>query len=124
MKGKWHFTNIQDLKAAITKARQEAEEEAKMCATCIFPRGMNLSTAGQGGSQCPPREEANCPGWKRTWKEVAEVVADVEANYPHVRQVYISGGYDGADSIRSRWVDDNYDPWVSSWGVTIWEREG
>ena len=123
MSGKWHFSNIKDLKAAMSAARQEAEKEAKQSSPLVFARAVNLSTAKKGGEQCRPRVEADCPGWKKTWKEIAEVVADVEANYPDVVQVYISGGYDGAESIQARWVDHNYEPWQSSWNITVWERE-
>lgn len=122
MTGKWHYTSIKDLRAAITTAREEAETQAKRHWHCVFARAMNLATAGHGGSPCRPREEADCPGFSRTWKEVAAVVADVEANHPHVREVYVSGGYDGAESPHARWVDGDYEPWESSWQVVIWER--
>jgi hypothetical protein len=121
--GKWHFGNIKDLKAAVTAACGQARDEARQSAVCVFARAMNLATAERGGSPCPPREEAACPGWKKTWKEIVEVVSEVEANYPNVLEVYISGGFDAADSPRARWEDGNYEPWASSWSVVVWERE-
>lgn len=123
MGGKWHFDGIKPLKAAVTAARERAEEEARRGAPCVFARAMNLATAKHDGEQCRPRVEADCPGWDRTWREVVATVADVEANHPHVAQVYISGGYDGANSPHARWVDGDYEPWESSWDVTVWERE-
>jgi hypothetical protein len=124
MSGNWHFTSIKDLKAAITAAREQAEDQARQQWTfpCFFARGMNLATSDHQGGQCSPRVAAECPVWRRTWKEVTKLVADVEANHPHVMEVYIEGGYDGADSIHARWVDGDYQPWVGSWFVTIWER--
>ncbi len=121
MSGNWHFTSIKDLKAAITAAREQAEDQARKFYPSVRDRGYRLATASCRGP-CRPREEADDVSiWRRTWAEVAKLVADVEAKHPHVMEVYISGGYDGADH-NDRWTNGEYEPSVESWIVTIWER--
>lgn len=118
----WRFENLRDLKDAVEDAREGAVREAEDCAPCAFSRGTFLATADLRGDQCSPSPEADCPGWRGTWKEIVELVNDVQANHPHVGEVYISGGYDGAESPRD-YRDDIYEPWVSSWLVSVWKRD-
>jgi hypothetical protein len=122
MSGNWHFTSISKLNDSITAARKEAEDEARKFYPSVRDRGYFLATADCRGP-CRPREEADddVSRWRRTWAEVVKLVADVEAKHPHVMKVYISGGYDGAGH-HYRWTNGEYEPWVESWNVTIWER--
>lgn len=117
----WRFENLNDLKDAVEDARKDAVREAQDCAACAFSRGTFLATADLCGDQCSPFPEADCPTWRGTWKEIAELVNDIQANHPHVGEVYISGGYDGAESPRD-YRDGVYEPWVSSWLVSVWKR--
>lgn len=123
MSGTWHFSSLKQLNEAIANERAKALKDAEGQFKCIYSRGTMLSTCKADGEQCEPAIEADPYLWKRTWKSIAELVALVLAKYPHVAQVYISGGYDGADSVRDRWEYGNYEPWVSSWQVTVWSRE-
>ena len=115
------FQNMRDLNEALKKARADARQDAQG-PKCIFARGTNLSTADKQGEQCSPRIEAECPGWNNTWKEIKDLITEVETKYPNVQEIYLSGGYDGADSPIDYHRHGNYDPWVSSWKVTVWKR--
>ena len=123
MSGTWHFSSLKQLNEAIAKQRDDALREARNQFKCVFSRGTMLSTCKSNGEQCEPAVEADPHLWKRTWKEIAELVALVLDKYPLAAEVYISGGYDGSDSVRGRWTDGNYEPWISSWEVTVWSRE-
>lgn len=112
------------LMAAVRDARSEARAEAKACNPWIRSRGTYLCTASNGGDQCAPHPEAECPTWSGRVSDVLALVAEVEAKHPHVGKVYISGGFDGADTFADLWEHDNYEPWVSAWDVTLWTREG
>lgn len=123
MLGRWHQTNIKNLKAAIKDARASAEDEAKSGHPWTRSRGTFIATIDFSRNQCRPYVEAEASTWRGTWKEITEAVRLVIDQYPNVAEVYIAGGYDGADSYNALWVDDSYEPWVSSWNVTIWTRD-
>jgi hypothetical protein len=114
--------NLGLIRDRIAVARRAAIKEAKSCGCCIFSRGTFIATSDAGG-QCMPCPEAEAMTWDGTLKEILGVVARVKANYPNVLTVYIAGGYDGADSPMAM-RDGDYDPWISSWEVIVWERDG
>lgn len=101
-------------------ARKEATESGYKV---IRSRGTFLCTADHRGDQCRPSEEAGCPKWKGTISEIHKLLYMIAKDYPNVAEVYISGGYDGGDSLRDIW-DGDYEPWISAWHLTIWKREG
>lgn len=112
--------NLTDIKAQIAAERNRAVKEARRCSKFWKSRGTFLATTGRGG-QCNPFPEADCPYWDGTLKSIYETIALVEAEYPEVEEIYISGGYDGADSLYDYRMMC-YEPWVSSWDVSIWTR--
>jgi len=118
--GKWYFNSITAIKDAVAEARAEAIKDARGY-PCVYSRGTFLATIDPDG-QCAPAPEAECPVWKGSMREINELVDEVLKDYPKVTEIYIAGGYDGADSpiAYREWGD--YDPWVSAWSVTIWER--
>jgi hypothetical protein len=122
-KGRWLFDNIRELNKAVSDARSEAEKEARQQSAWICSRGTFLATAALDGNQCSPNVEAECPTWKRTWKEIKDLVATVESDYPNVGEIYISGGYDGSDSMSNYYKYGDYEPWVSSWCIVLWTRK-
>ena len=50
------------------------------------------------------------------------MVVEVEKKHPEVAKVVVEGGYDGADTLQGR-EDGDYEPWVASWQVTVWEKD-
>lgn len=123
MLGRWHQTNIRNLKEAIKEARASADEEARGQHPWVRSRGTFLATLDFARNQCRPFVEAEAVFWRGTWKEITDAVRLVIDQHPNVAEVYIAGGYDGAESYNALWVDDNYEPWVSSWNVTVWTRD-
>jgi hypothetical protein len=113
---------LNDLKDSITDARHAALKDARAEWTFryIRSRGMFLSTIGKNG-QCQPKPSAECPTWHGTLREITDLVSLVETTYPEVTEILIEGGYDGADSLRA-YLDDDYQPWVAAWSVTVWRR--
>lgn len=116
----WKFSNLSDLKAAVADARGEAEREARRAAPAYKSRGTFLVTADGTGS-CRPCESGAAVEWRRTWKELREVVEEIERDYPKVTSLSIDGGYDGADNVTDLLAGD-YEPWVSEWSITVWTR--
>ena len=107
----------------MAEARAEAVREAKSAGKAmVFSRGTWLATSDRAG-QCSPRVEAECPVWHRTSKEIYELIRLVESRYPDVIEIYLAGGYDAADSRQAHEAGD-YDPWASSWTVTVWTKPG
>jgi hypothetical protein len=87
----------------------------------IASRGRWVSTT-DGCEQCRPCPGAEAYGWRGTLKQLHTLVADIEADYPHVKELWIEGGFDCADNLRA-YHDGDYDPWVGSWEVLIWTRD-
>lgn len=114
--------NARELTEAVKAARGEARAEAKASYQWIRSRGTYLCTAGP--DQCSPRPEAECPDWDGTYREVLKVVTDVINRHPHVTRIYISGGFDGANTHAELYHDHDYEPWASAWDVTVWTRDG
>ncbi len=114
--------SMSDLKDAIASARADALREAKDSAPHIRSRGTWLCTADKHG-QCRPCPEAEAQTWSGTKREIEQLIARVIAEHPHVTEVYIAGGYDGYDTFKDMMDCGEYYPWVSSWSVTVWERQ-
>ena len=115
---------LKEIKELISDARHEAKTEARRGYRfkCLFSRGTHLCTASNG-DQCSPQPEAEAYEWKGNLGQIKTLIADVEANYPEVDEVYIAGGYDGADSPHEYYKESYYDSWVGEWSVTVWTRE-
>jgi hypothetical protein len=111
-----------NIRAEVAKARSEAHREARSSHAWVRGRGTYLCTA-DSGAQCDPAPEASCPDWSGKVREVRELVERVLRDYPQVEKVYISGGFDGADTFDDLYKFDNYEPWTSTWEVTLWTRK-
>lgn len=109
-----------EIKNEVYDARKEAVKEAHRAYKFAVSRGTFLATLNQFG-QCDPRPEAECPAWRGTLKEIKNLITLVEAKYPDVTKIYIAGGYDGSNSLYDYNLGE-YEPWVSSWEVTVWKR--
>lgn len=113
-----HGINLTEVNKAVVEARREAYEVAKRNGNrCVFSRGTFLATSN--GGQCQPCAEADCPTWEGTLKEIDALIDLVIEKYPNVREVYIGGGFDGADSPQA-YRDGDYEPWASAWDTTVW----
>jgi len=111
-----------ELRTAIANAKREALKDAQACGCKrIFPRDTNLATTDSRG-QCDPRVEAEGPGFDGRWESVVELVQEVERSYPNVTSVYISGGFDGAES-KAFYEACDYEPLIGEWTVEVWERK-
>lgn len=115
---------LADFKALVAQARADALKISK--AEWDFPykpsRGTFLATVGKDGP-CAPYIEQECHNWNGTKKELDDAVLKVLQSYPEVTEVYVAGGYDGADSPQA-FKDGDYQPWVAEWSVTYWKKEG
>lgn len=119
-----NICTLQDLKRRVSEARQEGyRESVSQCGRRGMhqSRGTWLCTANAGG-QCSPNAEAECITWRGTLREIRDLIAEVEAKYPDVNEIYIAGGYDWALNPRD-FADGAYDPWTAAWSVTVWSRE-
>ena len=91
----------------------------------IRSRGRWVNTMGGEGSvidQCSPCPGAEAQDFRGTRKQLENLVEDIEDRHPHVKELWVEGGFDGADSLRDM-LEDLYDPWVGSWEVLVWTRE-
>lgn len=117
--------NLAGIKRFVAEKRDEARNEALELYACAFSRGTFLCTADKYGDQCAPYPEAECPTWHGTLKEINELIALVRGGkYPEVARIYISGGFDGAESPFAYYQNEDYEPWASSWYELIWSKEG
>lgn len=114
---------LRDLKDAIAVERERAIKEARADFPCIKSRGTFIATCKANGDQCSPCPEAEAYEWSGTIKELNALVARVQADHPEVGEVYVAGGYDGAENLRDLLECGDYAPWVSAWHVTFWKRE-
>ena len=115
--------SLRTTRIAVEEARREAFKDAKAQNRWVRSRGTFLCTADSDG-QCEPSPEAEAFEWDGTLRAIHEMVNDVLAKYPDVEKIYISGGYDGADTFEDLYRFDNYEPWVAAWDITVWTKEG
>ena len=112
------------VKDKVGEARAKALKDAKREFDFrYFPsRGVNLCTSNAHGDQCGPNPDAECPSWDGNKASIVKLVEKVKAQHPGVARVYLSGGYDGADSPVA-YRDGDYTPWAGSWAVDLWSAE-
>lgn len=111
------------IKTEIHNARFVAKNEGNCHAQQIFSRGTFLSTCDSSGSS-EPQPQADCVEWKGTLKEIKALIAEVEAGHPDVTEIWVGGGYDGAENSYEYYQEGLCDPWVSSWDVLVWAKDG
>lgn len=113
-----------DIKAGVSAARAQALRDARRDYTnrCHFSRGTFLATADKNG-QCKPAPAAECYNWNGTLRELNELIERVKRDFPDVTSVYLTGGYDGAESPVA-YQNGDYDPWTGVWEFDVWRREG
>ena len=114
--------NLTAIRKAVAIARDEAVKEARASSRCIQSRGTWLATGNAKDGQCRPFPEAECPEWGGTLREIIALVDRVLADYPQCEEVYLAGGYDGAETVAELIHQGEYEPWVSSWHVPVWTR--
>jgi len=117
---------FQRLRQVVQQARATARTEAKQCGRATYEwvgmpfvrsRGTLLCTISAQG-QCEPNVAAECPEWHGTRREIEQLVAKVEASYPDVTEIIVSGGYDISETLDF----DDYEPRVAEWDVLVWRR--
>jgi len=114
------FESLSDVNQAVRKAREVSRREAKEALPWVVSRGTWLCTSN-AGEHCGPHDESEAPVWNGTLRSILEVVADVKANHPEVDEVYIAGGYDGAENLVALQAGDS-ESWISNWAVSVWKR--
>jgi hypothetical protein len=113
--------DFQSVQQRVAQAKREAYHATRELYKFVSGRDGALLCTGSATDQCQPAVAAESPVWDGTKRHIEMLVADVLNNYPDVTWIYIEGAYDGAESIRA-WKDDEYDPRVEEWSVTIWTR--
>ena len=113
---------LSEIKDKISAARYDALQEARKEWDYSYrpSRGTFLCTGDESG-QCAPNIEAECPTWDGKLSSIKVLIERVQKEYPSVTKVYISGGYDGADSPYA-YQNGDYEPCIASWETTVWER--
>lgn len=111
---------LKEIEHGVSAHRSASFEEARNLAPFVHSRGTHLCTADMNGGQCSPLPEAEAAPWHGSMREITEVIEQVKDN-PNVGEVYIAGGFDGADSVAD-YKAGEYEPWVSSWKLTVWSR--
>lgn len=110
---------VQDARhTAEVQARAEAREVGS---AFVRSRGTFLCTANDRGDQCAPAPEAEAQEWDGTKAEIEHLVDDVQVRHPEVVEIYVAGGFDSAERLTD-FNNGDYEPWVSSWHVTVWRR--
>jgi hypothetical protein len=106
----------------VRTARAEAFKEAKEYGLpWVFSRGAYVATVDAIGNQCEPWPGADAMQWDGKLSSLPKLIEQAKA-HPHVAKVVVEGGYDGADTMADK-QSGNYEPWIASWTVTVWERE-
>ena len=121
-----HFPKFADLRDAVKQARDYARHTATKDGRAagmpfVRSRGTFLATL-DGHGQSRPYPEAEAIEWDGTQRDIDKSIALVEADYPDVTEVYIAGGFDTASTLQG-FNDGDYEPWMSSWQVTVWTRD-
>ena len=113
------MSRFQKIKDAVAEARNEAYYGGKQSVgkgIILQSRGSSLIANDKGGSIWQEGEWA----WDGTKKDLEAAIAKAKAD-PKAIELYISGGYDGAESPYD-FREGNYCPWVSEWCVLLWAR--
>ena len=114
------YKTITDIKDAVSDARYVAEREARRGGSAfVRSRGACLNTINIHQGQCSPNPAAEDEQWKGTNKQLDALIDEVQGM--DVDEIWISGGFDGAECPRYM-NEGDYDPWVSSWDILVWKR--
>lgn len=106
----------------VRAARSEAFREAKRSGLpWVFGRGAHVATVGVNGDQCDPWPGADPMTWNGKLSSLPALIVEA-MQHPHVAEVVLEGGYDGAETMEARKGGD-YEPWIASWSVVLWQRE-
>lgn len=115
--------SLPEINDLIRENRASALREAKK--EWDFPffrsRGVMLCTADASGDHIGPNSQGEAPYWNGTKKEIKNLIKNVLENHPNVAEIYLTGGWDGADNVREM-ADGCYEPWCGSWTITVWKR--
>ena len=101
---------LYELKAMVREAREVAENEARQHYTTVQSRGIELKYSGD----CEPIYLN-----RLTMKALNEFIA----NSPKGSDIWVQGGFDGADSPRDM-MESNYETWVSEWALCLKVENG
>lgn len=105
------FKNLKELKDAISEERQKVLRGLRFDYRTVQSRGLYVSWLESGSEHTE---------WKGTLKDLNATIAWVEKECPEAEEIWISGGYNGADSPQD-FQDCVYDPWVASFDVLVWK---
>lgn len=118
--------SLSKVKGAVRTAYYAAYRTARRSGVrSIHSRGRYLATIGGEGDQrdqCDPYPGAEAIEWRGTLKELLAAVHIISNGYPNVKELWIEGGFDGAENPRE-FMDGLYDPWVGTWEVLVWTRK-
>lgn len=110
---------MSDIKDIISEEYQNELIVAKRTSKCVASRGKWFMRESDGDQDS--YETENCE-FKGTKREILEEIEKAKAT-PSVSALYISGGMDGADSVRELTdMDGTFLSWVGDWSVLIWQR--
>lgn len=113
---------LQLIKSAVDAAYWTEYRTARRSGVPVVKsRGRWLATVNSGG-QCDPMPGAEAYEWRGTLKEIFKAVLDIQDNFPECTELWIEGGFDGAENVRE-YTDGLYDPWVGSWELLVWSRK-
>lgn len=107
--GKLIYTNVKD---TITQARIVAKKEAKKETPTVRSRGAWLIATDDKNERLNESE---------TWfvTDKASITMFVEKFRDRAKEIYIEGGFDGANSLKD-FNDGDYQPWTSAWSFKLW----
>ena len=115
-------TNAENLRQAVTDARNQAEREALILSKgrgFLQSRGAWVIVSTYRGE--PEVTDGTIP-FKGTQKQIDELMIKY-GNDANVRGIYIDGGWDWATSLRDMRECGADEPWISEWSVPVWEKE-
>lgn len=102
---------IKDIKDEVVSARDKARREAKQHYPCVRSRGVEFYAIHPQDGKI-----SDCEQYPLTLKNINSFIE--EYGRQGATEFWLSGGYDGADSVHDM-NDMCYAPWVSSWDVEL-----
>jgi len=105
--------------AEIQEARNDAHKEALL--SCDYTKSRGIWLRARYNDQALNKAEETLISKNVPKKEL--ITSFIEAHKDIATEIYIEGGFNGADNLSSLYTLENYTPWISEWYLKIWDNK-
>lgn len=107
---------MKDLQFCMTHLNSHSMRIGRGMYPCVKSRGRELKGFDKN-------QELICGGMEWEWSGTKKDMVAFLKEHPETVELWVECGYDGAATVRDLIDYNEYEPWVSCWGVVVWNKE-